>query len=113
VCLAFLPSRLYPSLVDRELAGLTPAERAERIEGQRRLQNDARTTALHGLAALLVLVGAGIGAAVTLRQVGTSREGLAVTRQQMHAADEQAREQLEVTRQQCTPPTNRPASSLR
>jgi len=93
VCISVLPYRLYPDLTDGDLVGLDPVPRAERIEGQRRLQNDARTTALQGLAALLVLVGAGIGATVTMRQVRISRE-------QMQAADKQAREQLEVTRQQ-------------
>jgi hypothetical protein len=47
----------------------------------------------------LVLVGAGIGAAVTLRQVGTSREQLEVTRQQVQATAQQAREQLGVAEQ--------------
>jgi hypothetical protein len=38
-------------------------------------QNNVRTTLLQGFAALLILTGAAIGAAVTLRQVRTTREG--------------------------------------
>jgi uncharacterized protein YjbI with pentapeptide repeats len=62
---------------------LTPAERAQRREGRDKLQNDARTTLLQGLAALLVLTGAGVGAAVTLRQIRIGREQLAHTREQI------------------------------
>jgi hypothetical protein len=107
LCVAVLPQRLYPPLSSADLAGLSPADRAARREGRDRLQNDARTTLLQGLAALLVLGGAGIGAAVTLRQVRIGREQLEHARRQLELAreeaqrsDEPAREQLELARQQ-------------
>jgi hypothetical protein len=86
LCVAVLPQRLYPPLSNADLTGLSPADQAARREGRDRLQNDARTTLLQGLAALLVLGGAGIGAAVTLRQVRIGREQLEHARQQASAA---------------------------
>ncbi len=76
--IAVLPQHLYPPLSDADLAGLSPADRAARREGRDRLQNDARTTLLQALAALLVLSGAVVGATVTLRQVRIGREQLAI-----------------------------------
>jgi uncharacterized protein YjbI with pentapeptide repeats len=117
-CIAVLPPRLYPPLTNQDLAGLTRAERAERIEGRSKLQNDARTTLLQGLAALLVLGGAGLGAWATLRQVRISRvelddarkraeneaqqarDQLDVAQGQLEVTERQARDQLEVARQQ-------------
>jgi hypothetical protein len=55
---------------------LSPADKAARREGRAKIQNDARTTLLQGLAALLVLGGAGIGASVTLRPVRIGRDQL-------------------------------------
>src|SRR5512133_950244 len=60
LCVAVLPQRLYPPLSDADLTGLSPADQAARHEGRDRLQNDVRTTLLQGLAALLVLGGAGM-----------------------------------------------------
>jgi hypothetical protein len=81
LCVEALPQHLYPSLTDADLAGLSPADQAARREGRDKLQNDARTTLLQALAALLVLTGAGIGASVTLRQVRIGREQLIVTQE--------------------------------
>jgi Pentapeptide repeats (8 copies) len=100
LCVAVLPQRLYPPLSDADLTGLSPADRAARREGRDKLQNDARTTLLQGLAALLVLSGAGIGAGVTLRQVRIGREQLEHAREQALHSDDRAREQLELARQQ-------------
>jgi uncharacterized protein YjbI with pentapeptide repeats len=100
LCIAVLPQRLYPSLSDADLARLSPADQAARREGRDKLQNDARTTLLQGLAALLVLSGAGIGAAVTFRQVRISREQLVQARQEAHRSDDRAREQLRLARDQ-------------
>jgi uncharacterized protein YjbI with pentapeptide repeats len=100
LCVAVLPQRLYPPLSNGDLAGLSAADRAARREGRAKLQNDARTTLLQALAALLVLGGAGIGATVTLRQVRIAREGLEQARQQTQQSDEHAREQLELAREQ-------------
>jgi hypothetical protein len=96
---AVLPQRLYPPLSNAELAGLSPADQAARREGRDKLQNDARTTLLQGLAALLVLSGAGIGAAVTLRQVRISQEQLEHARQQAQLSDERLREQTAVAQE--------------
>jgi hypothetical protein len=100
LCVTVLPQRLYPPLSSADLAGLSPADRAARREGREKLQNDARTTLLQGLAALLVLGGAGIGATVTLRQVRIGREQLEQGRQQAQRSDDRAREQLELAREQ-------------
>ena len=100
LCVVVLPRYLYPTLSNADLAGLSPADRAARREGRDKLQNDARTTLLQGLAALLVLGGAGIGAAVTLRQVRIGREQLEQARQQAQRSDERAREQLELAREE-------------
>jgi MFS family permease len=59
LCVALLPQRLYPPLSKADLAGLSPADQAARREGRDKLQNDARTTLLQGLAALLVLAALG------------------------------------------------------
>jgi uncharacterized protein YjbI with pentapeptide repeats len=99
LCVAVLPQRLYPPLSSANLAGLSSAERAERREGRDRLQNDARTTLLQGLAALLVLGGASIGAAVTLRQVRTGREQLEQAREQAQRSDKRLREQIAVAQE--------------
>jgi hypothetical protein len=58
LCVAVLPQRLYPPLSNADLTGLSSADQAVRREGRDRLQNDARTTLLQGLAALLVFGGA-------------------------------------------------------
>jgi hypothetical protein len=99
LCVAVLPQHLYPPLSNADLAGLSPADQAARREGRDKLQNDARTTLLQGLAALLVLSGAGIGAAVTLRQVRIGREQLEQARQQAQHSDERLREQIAIAQE--------------
>jgi uncharacterized protein YjbI with pentapeptide repeats len=99
LCIAVLPQRLYPSLSDADVAGLSPADRAARREARDKLQNDARTTLLQALAAVLVLTGVGVGAAVTLRQVRISREQLEHARQQAQRSDERLREQIAVAQE--------------
>jgi Pentapeptide repeats (8 copies) len=99
LCIAVLPQHLYPPLSNADLAGLSPADQAARREGRDKLQNDARTTLLQGLAALLVLGGAGIGAAVTLRQVRIGREQLEQARQQGQRSDDRLREQIAVAQE--------------
>jgi uncharacterized protein YjbI with pentapeptide repeats len=98
-CIAVLPQRLYPPLSNADLAGLSPADQAARREGRAKLQNDARTALLQGLAALLVLSGAGIGAAVTLRQVRIGREQLEQARQQARRSDKRVRKQIAVAQE--------------
>jgi hypothetical protein len=102
-CVAVLPQRLYPSLSNADLAGLSSADQAARREGRDKLQNDARTTMLQALAALLVLGGAGIGATVTLRQVRIGREQLEQARQQAQRSDERLRQQIAVARKARSP----------
>ena len=99
LCVAVLPQRLYPSLSNADLAGLSPADQAARREGRDKPQNDARTTLLQALAALLVLSGAGIGATVTLRQVRTSREQLELAREEAKRNDERLREQIAIAQE--------------
>ena len=61
-CIGVIPQRLYQPLTDAQLPivsdKVTEADRVELREARLKLQNDARTTLLQGLAALLVLVGA-------------------------------------------------------
>jgi uncharacterized protein YjbI with pentapeptide repeats len=58
-------------------------------------QNNVRTTLLQGFAALLILTGAAIGAAVTLRQVRTTREGQ-ITDRYTKAVDQLGSQHLDV-----------------
>jgi uncharacterized protein YjbI with pentapeptide repeats len=58
-------------------------------------QSDVRTTLLQGLAALLVLTGAAIGAAVTLRQVRATREGQ-ITDRYTKAVDQLGSDHLDI-----------------
>ena len=54
---------LYPSLTETDLRTVSDAAKIQELKGARlKLQNDARTTLLQGLGAVLVLTGAGIGA---------------------------------------------------
>ena len=99
LCVVVLPQRLYPPLSKADLAGLSPADQGARREGRAKIQNDARTTLLQGLAALLVLSGAGIGATVTLRQVRIGREQLKQAREQAQRSDERLREQIAVAQE--------------
>jgi uncharacterized protein YjbI with pentapeptide repeats len=106
-CVLWIPRWLYPALTDSDLKDVRTAEnqpdaaKVQELKGARlKLQNDARTTMLQGLAALLVLTGAGIGAAVTLRQVKVSQDGLKVTREQLEDTREQMQRTSEATEQQ-------------
>ena len=79
-CVLWIPRSLYPSLSETDLQGVSDAAKVQELRGARlKLQNDARTTLLQGLAAVLVLTGAGIGASVTLRQVRATRNQIRET----------------------------------
>jgi len=66
------PRLLHPPLSAAELAGVTrPDRRIELQQAQGRLENDARTTLLQGVAGLLLVA----GAVATWRQVQVTREG--------------------------------------
>jgi hypothetical protein len=79
-CVLWIPRLLYPSLTEGDLHGVSDAAKVQELKGARlKLQNDARTTLLQGLGALLVLIGAGIGASVTLRQVRATRDQIRET----------------------------------
>jgi hypothetical protein len=85
-CVLWIPRWLYPSLADSDLKDVRTAEndpdaaKIQELKGARlKLQNDARTTLLQGLGAVLVLTGAGIGASVTLRQVRATRDQIRET----------------------------------
>jgi hypothetical protein len=87
-CVLWIPKSLYPPLTDNDLRDVRTAQNEpdaakvqELKDARLKLQNDARTTLLQGLGAVLLLTGAGIGAAVTLRQVKVSQEGLHATRE--------------------------------
>jgi len=82
----WVPSWMYPSLTDSDLQDVKTAQnepdaaKIQELKGARlKLQNDARTTLLQGLGAVLVLTGAGIGAGVTLRQVRATRDQITET----------------------------------
>jgi hypothetical protein len=79
-CVFWAPKWLYPSLTDTDLRdvkneqGEPDAAKVQDLKGARlKLQNDARTTLLQGLGAVLLLTGASIGAGMTLRQVKVSQ----------------------------------------
>jgi pentapeptide repeat protein len=74
-CALWIPTALYPSMPASDLGGLSAAEKVQAKADRLKLQNDARTTFFQGLAALVVLGGAGITASMTLRQVRATREG--------------------------------------
>jgi hypothetical protein len=85
-CVLWIPRWLYPNLNDNDLKDVKTAQnvpdaaKVQELKGARlKLQNDARTTLLQGLAAVLVLTGAGIGASVTLRQVRATRDQIRET----------------------------------
>jgi hypothetical protein len=99
-CVLWIPRWLYPPLTEADLHGVSDAAKVQELKGARlKLQNDARTMLLQGLGALLLLTGAGIGAAVTLRQVKVSQDGLHATREQMQHTLETTRQQLNLTEQ--------------
>jgi uncharacterized protein YjbI with pentapeptide repeats len=79
-CVLWIPKMLYPSLTKTDLQHVSDAAKVEELKGARlKLQNDVRATLLQGLGAVLVLTGAAIGASVTLRQVGATRDQIAET----------------------------------
>jgi hypothetical protein len=105
-CVLWIPRWLYPSLTDSDLKDVRTAEnqpdaaKVQELKGARlKLQNDARTTLLQGLGALLLLTGAGIGANMTLRQIRISQGQLQATREQMQHTLETTRQQLNLTEQ--------------
>jgi hypothetical protein len=79
-CILWIPKWLYPSLTQTDLQNVSDAAKVQEFKAARlKLQNDARSTLLQGLGAVLVLTGAAIGASVTLRQVQATRDQLAET----------------------------------
>jgi uncharacterized protein YjbI with pentapeptide repeats len=91
-CVLWIPKWLYPSLADADLQdirnerNLPDAAKVQEFKDARlKLQNDARTTLLQGLGAVLVLTGAGIGASVTLRQI---RETAKANRDQLQLGEQ-------------------------
>jgi Pentapeptide repeats (8 copies) len=79
-CVFWLPKELYPSLTATDLRGVTDPAKIQDLKAERlKLQNDARTTLFQGLAAVVVLIGAGIGASMTLRQVRATRTQITET----------------------------------
>jgi pentapeptide repeat protein len=79
-CVFWLPKHLYPSLTATDLRGVTDPAKVQDLKAERlKLQNDCRTTLLQGLAAVIVLIGAGIGASMTLRQVRATRAQITET----------------------------------
>jgi hypothetical protein len=86
VYVSWVPGWMYPSLTDSDLKDVKTAQNKldaakvqELKDARLKLQNDARTTLLQGLGAVLVLTGAGIGAAVSLRQVQATRDQITET----------------------------------
>jgi uncharacterized protein YjbI with pentapeptide repeats len=99
-CVLWIPKWLYPPLTQTDLHGVSDAAKVQELKDARlQLENDARTTLLQGLAAVLVLTGAGIGAAVTLRQIRISQGQLQATREQMQHTLETTQQQLNLTEQ--------------
>jgi len=76
-CVLWIPRSLYPSLTEADLRGVSDAVKVQELKGARlKLQNDARTTLLQGLGAVLVLAGATGGVWATLRQIRASHDQL-------------------------------------
>jgi hypothetical protein len=99
-CVLWIPRWLYPPLTETDLRGVSDAAKVQELKDARLLlESDARTTLLQGLAAVLVLTGAGIGAAVTLRQIRISQGQLQATREQMQHTLETTQQQLNLTEQ--------------
>jgi hypothetical protein len=89
-CVLWIPRWLYPPLTDTDLHGVSDAAKVQELKGARlKLEN----------AAVLVLTGAGIGAAVTLRQIRISQGQLQATREQMQHTLETTQQQLNLTEQ--------------
>lgn len=73
---AFLvfPPLLHPLLPASELRQLSPEQRIQRQQDQRKLQNDVRATVVQGSVALLALAGASVGVFVGWRQLQLTAE---------------------------------------
>jgi uncharacterized protein YjbI with pentapeptide repeats len=81
-----IPKLLYPSLSNEVLEALPDEKtRIELQQSQLKLQNDAQTALLQGVGGLSVLIAAGIGASVTLRQMHVNRE---LTQRQLRISEE-------------------------
>jgi hypothetical protein len=81
-CVLWIPKWLYPDLSVTDLHDVSDAAKVQELKGARlKLQNDARTTLLQGLGALLVLAGATGGVLATLRQVRASHDQLKLNEQ--------------------------------
>ena len=90
VCIISLPQILYPELTGKDFDEQRVPVGKDRIilgDARLKLQNDARTTLLQGLAALLVLTGASIGASVGLQQIRVSRQQLQATWHQLRQTE--------------------------
>jgi uncharacterized protein YjbI with pentapeptide repeats len=113
-CVLWIPGWLYPAMTEADLESVSDAARVQELRGARlKLQNDARTTLLQGLGAVLVLTGAAIGAVMTLRQIRVSHDQLRVTRDQMLHTLETTQQQLHLTEQgQITDRYNRAVEQL-
>ena len=84
-CVLWIPRWLYPPLTEAGLGNVSDAATVQELkEARLRLQNDARTTLLQGLATVLVVTGAGIGVSVTLRQVRATLVQLRATTRASH-----------------------------
>jgi uncharacterized protein YjbI with pentapeptide repeats len=85
-CVLWIPKWLYPSLTETDLQNVSDAGKVQELKGARlKLQNDARTTLLQGVGALVVLTGAAVGASVTLRQI---RETATASRNQLKLSEQ-------------------------
>jgi hypothetical protein len=93
-CVLVLPS--YLAKRDLGRYGGTALTQAEYLKAR----NDVRTTLLQGFGGLLVLLGAGIGATVGLRQIKVSQGQLQATRDQIRQSAEQNEKQLQLSRDQ-------------
>jgi uncharacterized protein YjbI with pentapeptide repeats len=92
-CLLWIPRWLYPPLTETSLRNVADAAKVQELKDARlKLQNDARTTMLQGLGAVLVLTGAGIGVSMTLRQVRATLD-------QISAATRASHDQLKLSEQ--------------
>jgi hypothetical protein len=85
------PRLLYPPLPASRFAGVTPDKRIELETNRLKLQNDARTTLLQGLAGGVLL----LGAYFTWRQLSVTREGQ-ITERYTRAIDQLGHAQLDV-----------------
>jgi uncharacterized protein YjbI with pentapeptide repeats len=99
-CVLWIPRSLYPPLTEVDLQGVSDAAKVQELKGARlKLQNDARTTLLQGLGALLVLLGATGGVVATLRQIRVSQGQLKTTRKQIRQTLKTTQKQLNLTEQ--------------